>query len=134
LALGPFRRLKSEVKKQRKKALYLIHSIEQNPKLNQNIKIIKELPGDESNYPYLSLVLKSSALKQKILKASEQKGLGISEIYAFSLGDYAYLRDLIPPIPHQSQSIDKQLISLSTSCFADVAATLLLVESCITKP
>lgn len=108
------KRLKKEIENQRKKADYYIERL----KGLMYLRIIRESPGDYSNYPYLTLIFDNPERRDRALAALEYSGMGISRIYLGAITEYAYLKGLYSPLScPNAQAIAKRHLTLSTSTF-----------------
>ena len=109
-----FCRLEDGIRKQRQKAFSYVEKLEGV----KGMKVVKELPDTQATYPFLTVILDDAVKKEKALKSLESSGYGISEIYAYSIYDYDYLKDIIPAgnCPNGRYMAQRE-ITLSTSKF-----------------
>lgn len=109
-----FNRLEKEIDKQRGKVFMYLEGL----KNATGITPITESPGDRATYPYLTLIFDSPEKREKILRAFENSGLGVFQIYACAITDYEYLKDIVgnKACPN-GRYITQRHISLSTSIF-----------------
>ncbi|MEI8349646.1 MAG: DegT/DnrJ/EryC1/StrS family aminotransferase [Candidatus Omnitrophota bacterium] len=109
-----FERLETEIEAQRLKAqCYFNELVGVN-----GIRIIQESAGDRATYPFLVLLFDDPELRNRAYTALENRGLGVSQLYAFSIGDYDYLKDFIPSGDSPNgRFIAEGHLTLSTSTF-----------------
>lgn len=109
-----FNRLEQEIDKQREKAFKYLEGLKDATVITP----ITESPGDKATYPYLTLIFDSPEKQQKTLRAFENSGLGVFQIYACAITDYEYLKDIVgnKTCPN-GRYIAQRHISLSTSVF-----------------
>jgi dTDP-4-amino-4,6-dideoxygalactose transaminase len=124
-----FSRLEKEIDAQRTKAKHLIDELES---IN-TVKAIKESGGSRATYPYLTLIFNEPEMRKKALRRLENTGLGVSQIYAFCITDYDYLKNIVPktdcPAGHY---LAQRQITLSTSNFLkekDLNSVLDMIKS-----
>ena len=109
-----FLRLDKEIKRQRQVAAYLIEGIKNIP----GIKVVMEGAQTQGTYPYLTLVFEDGAKHKKALGTLTDKGLGVSQIYAFPLTGYEYLKEMLPRKDYPNAwFLSKREITLTTSTF-----------------
>ncbi len=109
-----FRRLEQEIAGQRAKADFYLEAL----KAVEGIRVIKELAGTRAVYPYLTLVFDEPKRREAVLKALWHCGLGVSQIYAYAVTDYDYLKPVIPYKDYPNgRSLAAREITLSTSTF-----------------
>ena len=122
-----FYHLEPEIIRQREKARYYLNHLEGKGEF----QMIKELPQSRATYPYVTLLFRNSEKRKKVLRALVKHGLGASIIYVHAIGDYKYLKPLVPDgeYPHGRRFADRTL-TLSTNAFLtqkDLAKILSLV-------
>ena len=109
-----FSRLENEIQKQRQKANYYIEGL----KGISGIKIIKESPEAKANYPYLTVIFDDAAQKNRFIRATVSRGLGISWAYALAISDYDYLKPILPDKKYlNARDLAKNSLTLSTSAY-----------------
>ena len=109
-----FRRLEQEIIKQREKAAFYLGRLKEV----SGVLAIEELPGTSATYPYLTLVFDEPGKREAALKILQYCGLGVSQVYAYAIIDYDYLKAIIPhkDCPN-GRSLAAREITLSTSAF-----------------
>jgi perosamine synthetase len=109
-----FPRLEQEIAKQRQKAAFYLGRL----KGIDGIRAIEESSGAKAAYPYLTLVFRQPQMCKTALKALAPCGLGVSQVYAYAITDYDYLKAVIPSkdCPN-GRSLAEREITLSTSAF-----------------
>ncbi|MDD5155577.1 MAG: DegT/DnrJ/EryC1/StrS aminotransferase family protein [Candidatus Omnitrophica bacterium] len=111
-----FARLESQIEKQREKARFYIEAL----RAIQGIKVIGGHAQGRASYPYLSLIFESSRMRDKVLQALKYSGLGVSQIYAYAIGDYGYLKTFLPQRKYPGASyLAEHTLTLSTSAFLE---------------
>jgi perosamine synthetase len=114
IAHNNFYRLNCEIERQREKALHYIEFL----KNIKGLTVIKEYPQDRATYPYVSVVFDTPDKQKRALKAFAGLGLGISRVYLSAIGDYEYLKELLPIRSYPNgRSVSERTITLSTSTF-----------------
>lgn len=109
-----FKYLKEKITAQRLMAKLCIEGLKDCPQ----VKVITEFPEAKATYPYLTLIFDNLDIKNKVLAALNNSGLGVSWVYALAITDYDYLRDVIGSRPClNARSISQHHLTLSTSCF-----------------
>src|SRR3989338_2816833 len=109
-----FNRLENEIRKQREKASYYIERLENI----KGVNVIRELPETMAVYPFVTLIFDDKGKKKKALESLESSGFGVSEIYACSISDYYYLKEIIPDSNcSNARYLTDREITLSTSTF-----------------
>lgn len=109
-----FKRLESEISKQRQKVSVYTEKLKNIP----GIKLLIEPPGSKANYPYLTLLFNDPQKCAKIKEAFRKSGLGVSQIYALAITDYDYLKGIIgnTQCPN-ARFVAENHIALTTSAF-----------------
>jgi dTDP-4-amino-4,6-dideoxygalactose transaminase len=120
--------LDGEINKQRAKANYYIDKL----KGLEGIRVIREPRDSRSTYPYLTLLFGDKDKRNAVLDAFEGMGLGVSQIYAFPLTDYPYLKSVLPQkdFPNARYMAEHSL-TLSTSTFITEEEMRLICEDII---
>jgi perosamine synthetase len=114
LGHASFRRVEQEIAGQRAKADFYLEAL----KAVEGIRVIKELAGTKATYPYRRLVFDQPQRREAALKALWHCGLGVSQIYAYAVIDYDYLKPVIPYKDYPNgRSLAAREITLSTSTF-----------------
>jgi dTDP-4-amino-4,6-dideoxygalactose transaminase len=109
-----FYRLEEEIEGQREKASFYWEALKEA----KGIKVIKESLDTRATYPYLTLIFDEPRRRDKAWEALGNSGLGVSRIYAYPIGEYDYLKEIIPQkdSPGGHYLAERQ-ITLSTSAF-----------------
>jgi len=109
-----FSRLDEEINKQRNKTNYYMNRL----KDMGGIRIICEPRDSRATYPYVTLLFTDQEKRDMILEAFEGTGLGVSQIYAFPVTEYPYLKGIVPAkeCPN-AKYLAKRSLTLSTSTF-----------------
>jgi dTDP-4-amino-4,6-dideoxygalactose transaminase len=109
-----FPRIDGSISGQREKTAYYLKLLKGLP----GIKPVTENPGDASNYPYLTLLFEEPERRNRVLRALEGLGLGVSRIYLSAINEYPYLENMLecPACPNASY-MAKRHITLSTSAY-----------------
>lgn len=109
-----FSRLDEEVNKQRNKSNYYADKL----KDLSGIRVIREPRDSRASYPYVTLLFGDSEKRDAVLQAFEGTGMGVSQIYAFAVTDYPYLKGIMPAkeCPNAEYMAEHSL-TLSTSTY-----------------
>ena len=109
-----FLRLEQEIIKQREKAAFYLGRLKEI----DGVAAVEESPGTKATYPYLALVFHEPGKREAALKALSHYGLGVSQVYAYAITDYDYLKAVVPykDCPN-GRSLAERAITLSTSTF-----------------
>ncbi len=123
-----FSRLDEEIAGQRERAAFFI----ENLKRIKGIKAISEAADSRATYPFLMLLLDDPEKKRRALNIFKRSGLGLSDLYSFSITDYDYLKDIVPrrECPNATHLAERQ-ITISTNRFLkrrDMDAILKIIE------
>jgi len=109
-----FYRLEEEIEKQREKASFYINGLKETT----GIRIIKEPPDTKASYPYVTLIFDDLAMRNKALRKFKNSGLGVSQIYAYAITEYDYLKQIVPNRNFPAaRYLAEHEITLSTSTF-----------------
>jgi perosamine synthetase len=109
-----FHHLEKEIEKQREKVSYYIKGL----RGIQGIQVIQAPEYGEANYPYLTLIFDTPEKRELALKRFENSGLGVSQIYVCAIGDYDYLKSVLPDRScSNARYLAEREITLSTSAF-----------------
>ena len=109
-----FGRLEKEIERQREKVSLYAQAF----KAAKGIKVIKEYPETKATYPYLTLIFDTIQMRNKALEIFEDSGLGVSQVYAYAIGDYDYLKSVIPQRDYPGgRYLAEHTITVSTSTF-----------------
>jgi len=109
-----FLRLSEEVNRQREKAAIYLNRLKDIP----GIKPITEPGQTKASYPYFTIVFEDARKRKSALDAFKDSGLGISQVYLRAITDYAYLKDIIPPVEcAHARELAEKTITLSTNSF-----------------
>jgi len=111
-----FERLEQEIVKQREKASFYLNALKEV----KGIKAMQELSDTIATYPYLTLIFDTPKRRNQTWQALKDLGLGVSQIYAYAIGEYDYLRPIIPHRDYpRGRYLAQREITLSTSTFLD---------------
>ncbi|MCX8045174.1 MAG: DegT/DnrJ/EryC1/StrS family aminotransferase [Desulfobacterota bacterium] len=114
VAHSAFTRLDGEIAQQREKALWYFRKLEGC----RGVRLLQESSGDRATYPYVTVVFDDPAARNKVLQHCVRAGIGISQIYARAIGDYPYLKKIVPAEPYDNgRLIVKRTLTLSTNTF-----------------
>lgn len=109
-----FERLEQEIAKQREKAHFYLDSLKEV----KGIRVIEEPRDAKATYPYLTLIFDEPRIRNKAWSLFKNSGLGVSQLYAYAITDYDYLKQIIPQgnFPNAHYLAERE-ITLSTSTF-----------------
>lgn len=109
-----FTGLNKEISGQRKKTAIYLDGLKEV----FGIKPIVESAQTEASYPFLALILENKQKRDSALDLFKNSGMGISQVYLYSITDYVYLKNIVPntDCPH-SRQLSEKTITLSTSSF-----------------
>lgn len=114
VAHSAFRRLDKEIARQREKAQWYLRNLEGC----SEVRLLQERTGDRATYPYITLLFHDPAVRSVILQRCGRLGLGVSQIYARAIGDYPYLKNIVPKERcDNARQIAERTLTLSTSSF-----------------
>jgi len=111
-----FGRLEKEINKQRARANFYMDKL----KDLSGIRIIRESRDSRANYPYLTVLFTDLSKRNAVLEALEGSGMGVSQIYTYSITEYPYLRGFLPrkAFPN-ARYVAEHSLTLSTSAFIE---------------
>lgn len=114
VAHSAFTRLDGEIARQREKAGWYIRELESC----RGIRILQEGAGDRATYPYVTLVFDDPEARNNALQRCRRTGAGVSQIYARAIGDYPYLKNIVPA-EHcdNARLLAERALTLSTNTF-----------------
>jgi len=114
VAHNAFTRLDGEIAQQREKAAWYIRELE----ACRGIRILQEGAGDRATYPYMTLVFDDPGARNNALQRCSRAGAGVSQIYAHAIGDYPYLKNIVPA-EHcgNARLLAERTLTLSTNAF-----------------
>jgi dTDP-4-amino-4,6-dideoxygalactose transaminase len=109
-----FYRLEEELEKQRRKASFYLEAF----KGIRGLKAIQEHPDTRATYPYLTLIFDTRQMRNKAWQILKDSGLGVSQIYAYAIGDYDYLKPIVPQKNYPGgRYLAEHTITVSTNAF-----------------
>lgn len=134
LAHASFYRLEAEIEKQRQKAAFYIRELEALPGLT----VIKEGTGSRATYPFITLLFDEAEKREKVFKALNHSGFGISQIYSSAIAEFEFLKEIIPRKDSPGASyLAKREITLSTSTFLhcrDLFSVVQMIKDLASRP
>jgi len=111
-------RLEGQISVQREKAFFYINCL----KSLKGVRIIREGPGMKATYPYLTFIFDNPGARDKALELLNDSGLGASVAYAYAIGGYDYLKEIIPRRDYPGgRYLAEHAITLSTSTFLEMS-------------